>query len=404
MNPELPFWLVPATFAVAALHSPVIPVTIAWLLSLGLARLEPRGRAGLLPGLVLTALAAVVASAPFARVELVPLGVALAIALLIRDADELLHVECALKLAWVLGSALALSWAGLELLTLATGTHRVAEQWAVLQLGLDASFLWSTALPLSLLAGLVLLGGAPFHFWVGDVFQGVRPWIAPLVVAALQVAGASWLMHRLAGIESFPEGARLARSLLVVASLTASVAAAATLPVQRRPERRAGTLASLQGGLALAMLAGGRLDQAWLAAWAGHLVLACTGAATLVHFLPVTTDRPAQGAPLFRRHPVAGLLGALGLASLAGFPGTPGMVLWLDAARALLQRSHVMAAFALGAAWLVAVWVVLTQLREAFGLPTSGAPAHAVPRPARLAMTVTGVVILALAIVTWGRG
>jgi NADH-quinone oxidoreductase subunit N len=397
-------WLAPATFAAAALHSPVVPTTIAWLLCLGLARLEPRGRAGLLPGLVLTALAAVVASAPFDRIELVPLGVALAIALLVRDPDELLHVECALKLAWVLGSALALSWAGLELLTLATGTHAVSEQWAVLQLGLDASFLWSTALPLSLLAGLVLLGGAPFHFWVADVFQGVRPWIAPLVVSALQVAGASWLMHRLAGIQAFPEGARLASSLLVVASLTASVAAAATLPVQRRPERRAGTLASLQGGLALAMLAGGRLDETWLSAWAGHLVLACTGAATLVHFLPVSTDRPAGGAPLFRRHPVQGMLGALGLASLAGFPGTPGMTLWLDAARALFQRNYVMAGLALGVVWAVSIWVVLTQLREAFGIPATGAPAHAVPKPARLAMTVTGVVILALAIVTWGRG
>src|SRR5258705_8144012 len=133
-------WLAPATFAAAALHSPVVPTTIAWLLCLGLARLEPRGRAGLLPGLVITALAAVIASAPFDRIELVPLGVALAIALLVRDPDELLHVECALKLAWVLGSAPALSWAGLELLTLATGTHRVTDRWAVLQLGLQPRF------------------------------------------------------------------------------------------------------------------------------------------------------------------------------------------------------------------------------------------------------------------------
>jgi formate hydrogenlyase subunit 3/multisubunit Na+/H+ antiporter MnhD subunit len=107
---------------------------------------------------------------------------------------------------------------------------------------------------------------------------------------------------------------------------------------------------------------------------------------------------------LFRRHPVQGVLGALGLASLAGFPGTPGMLLWLEAARALLQKNYVMAGLALGAVWVVSIWVVLTQLREAFGLPVTGAPAHAVPRPARLAMTVTGVVILAMAIATWGRG
>src|SRR4030065_472856 len=118
----------------------------------------------------------------------------LAVALLARDRDDLLHSECALKLGWVMVPALALSWAGLELLTLATGTPVVLEQWAVLDLGLDPPFLWSTALPLSLITGLVLLGAAPFHFWVADAVHGSRPWFAPLAVVALQLAGGGWIL------------------------------------------------------------------------------------------------------------------------------------------------------------------------------------------------------------------
>jgi NADH:ubiquinone oxidoreductase subunit 2 (subunit N) len=379
---------------------PALPALAAALLTLELLRLEPRGRAGLVPVVAVIALAWLVATGPAPELRMVPLGVGVAIAALARDRDELLHGECALKLAWVMGSALALSWAGLHLLTLATGTPWVPEQWAVLSLGLDASFLWSTALPLSLLAGLVLLGGAPFHFWVADVFQGVRPWLAPLVVASLQVAGAGWLVHRLAGIAAFPAAAELARSLLVVASLAASISGAATLTVQRRPERRAGTLASLQGGLLLAMLAGGRLTDAWVGRWAAHLVLAYVGAATLVHFLPVSTGRLGAGAPLFRRHPVPALAGLLALASLAGVPGTPGMGLWLDGARALVARGHVFTAVAFGIAWLASIAAVLAQMREGFGLPSTGT-VHAVPRPARVALGGSGVLLLAMAVLGW---
>src|SRR2546422_4553724 len=36
------------------------------------------------------------------------------------------------------------------------------------------------------LVGVVMLGGAPFHFWPADLFQGARPWLAPLAVAGIQ--------------------------------------------------------------------------------------------------------------------------------------------------------------------------------------------------------------------------
>ncbi|MGH7742681.1 MAG: hypothetical protein ACRENS_11760 [Candidatus Eiseniibacteriota bacterium] len=153
----------------------------------------------------------------------------LVVAILARDRRDLLQSECALKLAWVLGGSLALSLAGNELLALVTGSRLNAEQWAVLSLGVVPPDLWSVALPLSLLAGLVMLGGAPFHFWPADLFQGGRTWAAPLAAAALQIAGASWLVHRLDGIGSLPGGRAATSGLLSVAAGVALLVGAATL-------------------------------------------------------------------------------------------------------------------------------------------------------------------------------
>jgi len=363
-------------------------------------RLERPGRAGWGPAGVLVALAIGLALAPGARAAWTPLIVALVIAALARDGDELLHGECALKLLWVMGSALALSWAGLELLTLATGTPYVLEQWSVLGLGLDPVFLWNTALPLSMLIGVVLLGGAPFHFWLADMFQGVRPWLAPLAAAALQTAGAAWLASRLHAVDEFPPGAELAWGLLRMAALVAFLAGAATLVSQRRPERRVGTLASLNGALVLALIAAGRVpDAPWLFAWAAHQALALTGAGTLARFLPVSTPA-GPGAPLMRRHGLVGVLGLLSLFSLAGVPGTPGSRLWLEVARALGTAGHTELLLALGLAWLAALWCAVQQLREAFGVPGPvGEPVQAVPLPARAALGISGVGLLGLVVV-----
>src|SRR5205085_2461675 len=94
-----------------------------------------------------------------------------------------------IKLLWVLGAALALSGAGVMLLAVATGTREPLEQWAVLSLAVDPEFLWRTALPLSLLLGVVLVGGAPFHFWAADLLQGAPAWLAPAWSRASYRAG-----------------------------------------------------------------------------------------------------------------------------------------------------------------------------------------------------------------------
>jgi NADH-quinone oxidoreductase subunit N len=322
----------------------------------------------------------------------------LAIAILARRRGDLLHGECALKLLWVLGSALALSWAGRALIVVATGTPYVVEQWAVMKIEVDPAFLWRTGLPLSLLLGLVLLGGAPFHFWAADVFQGARPGLAPLAVAALQVSGAGWLNLRLAGIGSYPRAAELAAPLLGAAALVGLLVGAVTLAAQRRPERRIGTLASINGALTVALIAARGAEGAGpeLRAWAVHLVLALTGAGALSRFVPVSGG-PAGAPVLFRRHPWSGLAGLYALFSLAGVPGTPGAWVWLAVGRALAASGHTWLLIAAAVAWLVVFSVVVRELRAAFGVRVKTAPPEApVPRLARAALWVSAAGLVGL--------
>jgi len=129
-------------------------------------RLAIAGRVAMLAPLV--ALFAALPASP-GRVALI---VALTVALLARRAHDAFHTECALKVLWVVGGALALSVAGCTLMTALTGTPAPPEQWGILGLGLGNQTLWRTALPLTLIAGLVLLDAAPFHFWPSDVLQG----------------------------------------------------------------------------------------------------------------------------------------------------------------------------------------------------------------------------------------
>ena len=301
--------------------APLLPVPLAFAAALALRAMHPRQ-----PGRTGNAAAALgwFALAPFAWIVAMPVDVtlaraalagALAIALLARDREDLAQGECALKLAWALGAALALTAAGESLLAIAAGSAVAREQWPALALQLDPYALWTSALALTLLAGVVLLGGAPFHFWLGDVLQGARAWQAPLLVTALQAAGAALLVRRLDGIAAFPQGASLVRGTLALAAGLALVGGAATLAGQRRPERRVGTLASLQGGLLLAALAAepGRMPFAQagvaLGVWAAHLALALTGAGALACFMPVDTRPDLPGAVLFRRHPWSAAVG-----------------------------------------------------------------------------------------------
>lgn len=320
------------------------------------------------------------------------LAAALSVALLAHDPRDLPQTEVALKLMWVLSAAFALSWAGDALLALASGSARPREQWPALALALDPYALWSAALSLSLLAGLVLLGGAPFHFWPGDLFHGARAHLAPFVAATLQLAGAAWLLRHLDGITEFPVAAQLVRSLLTLAAAVALAGGAATLGYQTRPERRVGALVSLQGGLVLASLAADPTrtpfaQHGGLAAWAGHLLLAATGASLLSRFLPVAAADAERASVLFRRHPWSGAAGGYALLSLAGAPGTPGMHMWLDTARTLADQRHPGLLFGLALAWLAVFGVAANEIRRGFGSPDgSPPPDRHVPRSIRAAL------------------
>lgn len=391
----------------ALLADPALPVALAFVAALLLVAAERRRRppAGWLAlPLVLAPCALALARLDLAGWALAPLVAALVAAALARGGRDPLPGECALKLVWVLGGAFALTAVGLGLLALATGVMAPSEQWSVLQLGLSQRMVWSVGLPLVMLAGVVLLGGAPFHFWVADLFQGAPAALAPLAVAALQGLGAAWLARRLAGLEVFGDGAALAGALLRTAAAAAFLAGAGTLLTQRRPERRVGTLASLQGGLALSALAitAGRgqveaMVSAWLVPWAAHLALALSGAALLARLTPADPAPGAAGGHLFRRHPLSALAGLYALFSLAGVPGTPGAGLWLEAARALAANGHSGLLIALALGWLAALATVMRELREGFGAPTGVRPGQAVPLPVRASLWVSGLGLAALA-------
>jgi NADH-quinone oxidoreductase subunit N len=392
----------------ALLADPALPVALALVAALLLIASERRRRP--LPGLLGLLLVLLPCALVLARLEaaggaLAPLLAALVAAVLARERPDPLPGECALKLVWVLGGAFALTAVGLAMLALATGVIAPPEQWSVLQLGLSQRMVWTVAVPLVLLAGVVMLGGAPFHFWVADVFQGAPVALAPLAVAALQGLGAMWLVRRLAGLEVFGDGAVLAGTLLSTAAIAALLAGAGTLLLQRRPERRVGTLASLQGGLALAALAltAGRgplegMVSGWLVPWAAHLVLALSGAALLSRLTPTDTGASAPGSPLFRRHPLSAIAGLYALGSLAGVPGTPGAALWLEIARGLAVngRSGLLIALALG--WLAAFATVMRELRGAVGMPTAVRPERSAPVPVRLALWASGVGLVVLGV------
>lgn len=366
---------------------------------------DARSRAwGMLPLLVLAPLAVVVARGLGAPPAWAPLAAGLTVALLSRAREDVLHSECALKLLWVLTTAFALSWTGHLLMVIVTGSAVPVEQWAALAVGLDPPLLWRMALPLGLLAGIVMLGGAPFHFWSADLLQGSRAWLGPVAVTSLQVSGVAWVSRRLEAIHAYPEAAGLASGILGIAAGAALLVGGLTLLGQRRPERRIGTLGSLHGGIALAALAAanaGASPPADLAAilgrWSAHLVLALVGAATLARLVPVPVPGPSSPVALFRRHPWSGAAGLFALGSLAGIPGTPGARVWLDTARLLAESGSSTLLLALGFAWVASFAYAAGQVREAFGVAFGpGLEGNPVPRPVRAAMWIAAGGLAAL--------
>lgn len=359
--------------------------------------------------LTLLPLAAVVAWPHVLSPARAALAATLSVALLAHDPRDLHQTEVALKIMWVLAGAFALSWAGDALLALASGSARPREQWPALALALDPFSLWSAALSLSLLAGLVLLGGAPFHFWPSDLFHGARSHLAPFVAATLQLAGASWLIRHLDGITDFTAAAQLVRSLLTLGAAVALAGGAATLGYQKRPERRIGALVSLQGGLVLAALAANPArtpfsEHGGLTAWAGHLLLATTGASLLSRFLPAAAPGSERPSVLFRRHAWAGVAGGYALLSLAGAPGTPGMYMWLDTARVLVEQRHPGLLFGVVLAWLAGFGVAANELRRGFGAPDgTPPPERKVSRSVRGALWTSCVTLLVL-LWMWSAG
>ena len=134
-------------------------------------------------------------------------------------------------------------------------------------------------------AGLVLLGGAPFHFWPGDLFHGARAHVAPFVASrrcssrVRRGCCGTWTAS-----PRFGEAAQLVRSLLTLAADrgTRGRRGHDWLPVPTRAPRRRAREPAGRAGAGFARGRAPRADRspstAGLGAWAGHLLLASTGA------------------------------------------------------------------------------------------------------------------------------
>ena len=313
-----------------------------------------------------------------------------------RPARTSPQAECALKLTWVLGAAFALTWAGESLLALRLGQRAwrasSGRRW---RCSSTRTRCGAPALALSLLAGVVLLGGAPFHFWPGDLFQGARAhgWRRCRRDAADRGRGVAACAGSTASRRFRGRGAAGARRCSRSPRPWRSPAARRRSAGQRRPERRVGTLASLQGGLVLASLAASPTHEPFaahggLSAWAAHLALALTGAGALSRFLPASSgpaERPARCCSAAIRG--AARPAATPCCRSPARPARPACTCgWTSRARWPTTATPGCCS-ALALAWLAAFGVSANEIRRAFGAPDgSPAPGRVVPRSLRAAL------------------
>jgi len=130
--------------------------------------LERRGRFDvyeLFTAAVLVPLAAAGALATGAGATGLVLVLGLVVALLARDRDSLLQSECAIKLLWWWVPRSPLSWAGVMLLALATGTRSCTSNGRCSRSASIPTSCGARRSRSRCCSGLVLLGVAPFHFW-----------------------------------------------------------------------------------------------------------------------------------------------------------------------------------------------------------------------------------------------
>jgi hypothetical protein len=211
------------------------------------------------------------------------------------------------------------------------------------------------------------------------------------------------LSWRLDGVGVSPDAALQSAQVLEAVAAIGFLVGAGTLLVQRQPERRAGTLAGLQGALLVAAIAAQlRLSgfavsggAEGIARWSVHLALALTGAAIAARFTPATSA-PGPAAVLYRRHPWSAAAGLYAQLSLAGAPGTPGSLVWFAVARDLMRSAPPWVVVTLLGAWLAAFVSAVAHARAACGVrSTEPPPVTSVPWNARAALWICAVPLVA---------
>ena len=219
------------------------------------------------------------------------------------------------------------------------------------------------------LAGLVMLGGAPFHFWPADLFQGGRTWAYSLAAAALQIARSACSTNCWMASARCP-GGRAADQRAAVGRGRRGAAGGAATPAAAAPARAARRHARESSRCARARHADRHTQRTATHALARALGgdLAPRSPARLGVALPPggRRDRIGRaGGAVHALTPLTGIVGLIGFFSLAGWNARR---VGMARSRALARRyPPLRAARAAGLAWVVAFSSAMRQWHEAAG-------------------------------------
>ncbi|HYA01057.1 MAG TPA: proton-conducting transporter membrane subunit [Candidatus Binatia bacterium] len=310
--------------------------------------------------------------------------------------------EAGLRQLVGLGVAMAVLVYGLAVVYGATGTTDLSATTAPLA-GASPP-LEGLGLALVIVGLASLVGAAPLHDWLLQVARASRGAVAGTVIALAVTSGGVALVRVL--VSGFSASLR---PWVVLAGVLAAIAClyAALLSIAASTVRRLIALgASLQGGLLIAALVGGGLDNQGRAEGGVDALLfglAVFALSVLAGFLALALlEADGMGARisdlrgLSRRSPLAAGLLALGLAGLAGAPPLAGFIARVLIAGAAMAGGYGWVALATVAASLIYAIPALRALAAIFvedeDAPALAGSAPLLARAGAVACAVFGVV------------
>ncbi|MBI4615619.1 MAG: NADH-quinone oxidoreductase subunit N [Planctomycetes bacterium] len=225
---------------------------------------------------------------------------------------------------------------GVALLYGATGSLTLQGIGAVLASGRGSVGLFVAGLALTLVGIAFKVGAVPFHWWVGDAYEGAASPVTAFLASAIKVAGFGFLGRVALAAFEIPEGREFGVPVLAALAVVTMVLGSFLALVQTNLKRMLAYSSIVHTGYALVgLVATGAITDPAAAATAFAsvpLYLAVYAVMTLGAFAAVaaleTGGREREGVAEYRglatRRPGVALALAICLVSLAGLPPTAG--------------------------------------------------------------------------------